>query len=299
MDRQRRPRESEAVAVGRHVIDRRRGFAEDGDANSLALEAAGLQRRDPVGAEDLVREQSCRGDHAGRVRRGRTPRADRSGAGGCPAGNRSETSAPRRRNGRIGCQVRCDVEPEARHRVDIPRQARAELRCVHRERHGLVALTRCVQVPLRAEQLLRVSDADRRADSQVRDVDGRCHPVGLERASDGIAPSRRGAVLRLQRRQREVVAVARRGRIAGRFDGVCNARLVGDQAQLERELQPRRRGSQVLQPLVGDVAEVDTRRRRRDRARPGHRRKQDRSQGDQTCRGKSPHRDHRGDDTEG
>ena len=154
-----------------------------------------------------------------------------------------------------------DVERQAGDGVDVAVQARGQLRSVHRKRDGLVRLAGRVQVPLRAEQLLRVLDADRRADAQVRHVDGRRDAVVLERADDRVASRRRRAVLVLQRRQRQILAVGRRRRVARCLHGVRDALLVGDHPQLERELQPRRRRPQVLQALVRDVSEVDLRRR--------------------------------------
>ena len=70
------------------------------------------------------------------------------------------------------------------HRVDVAVQTRAQLWRIDRKRHVLVRLAGRIQIPLRAEQLLRALDAHGRADAQVCHVDVRLYTVGFDRADD-------------------------------------------------------------------------------------------------------------------
>ena len=246
--------------------DHCRCLTQDRDAHALPHQAARVQRIDPVGAQDLVREQTGRRHDCRRVRLRSTAGVDRAGAGRCSAIDRRCPGPSRGRDRRARRHLLGDVETQARHRVDVPVQARPQLRGVDRERHRLRSAGR-IQIPLRAEHLLRIRDADRRPHTQVRDIDRCRDAIGLERIDDCVSRSRRSTVFLLQRRQRQVLAIARRRRIARRLQRVLDPLLVGDQAELERELQPGGRRPQVPQTVVRDVPEIDTRRRGNSTAR--------------------------------
>ena len=66
------------------------------------------------------------------------------------------------------------------------------------------ARARPVDLPLDAEQLLRLADGDRRARAQARDVDLGGDALRLERVQHGLALGGRRAVAARQRRQRRV-----------------------------------------------------------------------------------------------
>ena len=150
--------------------------------------------------------------------------------------------------------------PQAGDRIDIPAQPGRKLRGVHRQRRPGAGRVVEVHVPVRAEHLLGGADRDRRDHPQMEHVDRRLGVVLLERPGDGVASRRRRAVLALQARDRQILSVARRGRVARRLDRACDPRLVGDHPDLQRQLRAGRRLPQVLQALVRDVAVVDARR---------------------------------------
>ena len=248
VDLQRGPLRAEAGAERVDVGGRRGRLAEDRHARALALEPGGLQRRDPVGGQDLVGVQAAAGAERGGERaraRTRTPACRSASASRRAADHGGRRAAPG-----------AELQAHPGDRVDVALDPGRELRGVHRQRH-LRARAGLVDLPLGPEHLLGLADADRRAHAQVGDVDLRRDPVGLERVHDRVALGRGGAVLARQRRQRRVLAVGRRRRVARRLDRALQARLVRDQAELQRELEARGRRAHVLVALVRDRPVVD------------------------------------------
>ena len=269
MDLERRPLHAEAVAVLIHVRGRRRRLAYDRQPHALPQQAGGLQRRDPVRLQDLIREEARgRCDHAG-IGRVETRRSDRAGP------RRGAAVVDRRRANARRRPLRLHGVAHARHRVDVPLQPLGSLGRVDRQRDDL-ARRRLVVGPLRPEHLLRLAHRQRRADTQMSHVDRGLDVLRLEGVHDGLALRRRRPVLALKLRQREVLAVRRRRRIAGRLRRLLHARVVRDEADLEPQLETRRSRSHLVKPLVGDRAVVHLGGRLR-RPGKGRGRKTDRS----------------------
>ena len=228
VDLQRRSLRTEAVAELIHVRGRRGRLADDREPGALSAQAARLQRRDPVRGQDLVREQPLGGRERDGVGRAEARRTDRAGTRrrAPVVGTRGRVrhhSPPRRvrmprRRGVV------DDQPHAGDHVDVPLHALRQLRGVHGERDELVARGRVVDGPLRAEHLLRLADRDGRARSQVSHVDLGRYPLGLEGVLDSVPHRRRRTVLALQRRQRQVLPIRVRLRVAGRLRGAVGCR---------------------------------------------------------------------------
>ena len=261
MDLQRGSLRTEAVAELIDVRGRRGRLADDREPDALSAQAGRLQRRDPVRVEDLVREQALGGGERGRGRSCRRTTARRCpSASACPrrTGPRPRAAATRLRGG-FACPRRrrvVDDQPHAGNDVDVPLHPLRQLRGVHRQRDELVARGRVVDGPLRAEHLLRLADRDGRARSQVGHVDLGRDPLGLEGVLDSVPHRRRRAPLALQLRQRQVLPIGVRLRVAGLLRGALDAGDVGLQADLQRELAAGRSPARLLEPLMRNRAVV-------------------------------------------
>ena len=188
---------------------------------ALALDAGGLQRRDPVG---LAGSGSDTGRCPTRARRGRSG-----------AHSRSRRPGPRRRPAidhrrRLGPPRNCRWRSGRRMPATV-----STLPLIPLGSFGVltgIATFEPVCSSCRPSTSCRTSSAPcRRSPSRSR-AGGSLHlrrdPLGLERVHDGLALGRRRAVLALQRRQRRVLAVRGRSRVAGGLDRLLEARLVRD-----------------------------------------------------------------------
>jgi hypothetical protein len=105
------------------------GLADDREPDALPLQARSLQRGDPVGGQDLVREQAAAGQRGGREGRRRAPEGRRSRPRRGAAVDGADLRA-RRRPAR-------ELQQRARDRVDVALDAAGQLRRVDRQRRAL------------------------------------------------------------------------------------------------------------------------------------------------------------------
>ena len=223
VDLQRGAGEAEAGAVLFDVRGGRRALADDRELHALAAEAGRLQRRDPVGGQQLARG---RGPRCPRRSRGRSGPGSSAPAVpvrvGVPPSNGAAAPRRARRRGRRATAARGGLallhgQPHAGDRVDVALEPLRQLGRVLRERDVLALGRRLVELPVGPEELLRLPDRHGRRRAQVGHVDRRGHVDVLERVLDPVADRLRGAPVALELREGRVLAVGRRRRVARRL----------------------------------------------------------------------------------
>ena len=207
---------------------------------ALALQTGGLQRRDPVGRQDLVRVQA-----AGRSRAPRGTR--RHAAEGRRA--RSASASRRRRRRRPGRPTSCcrrELQAHPGDRVDVALDPLRQLRRVHGQRH-LRARRGLVDLPLGpnifcALPTLTVALARRCVTSTFAVI-----PLDLNAFTTPLRFDERRRIA-LQRRQRGYLPKDEEPGCRG-LDRVLQTRLVRDETELSGSLRLVEAAPTVLRPL--------------------------------------------------